>query len=108
MGDQDCFSGSSSVQTPGGQISIKSLTLNDSILTFVPGQGPIFTKFLGWLDRSSSAPNKFLKISTSNSGLITLSGSHVIFRSSNSGALESVYASQLVVGDKLVRKKEEV
>ena len=64
--------------------------------------------FLGWLDRSSSAPNKFLKISTSNSGLITLSGSHVIFRRSNSGALESVYASQLVVGDKLVRKKEEV
>ena len=40
--------------------------------------------------------------------MITLSGSHVIFRSSISGALESVYASQLVVGDKLVRKMEEV
>ena len=36
---------------------------------------------LGWLDRSTATPNKFLEVYTSNSGFITLSASHVIFRS---------------------------
>ena len=42
-----------------------------------------------------------LKISTSSS--LTLSASHIVFRLTSTGALEPVYASQLVEGDNLVR-----
>ena len=42
-----------------------------------------------------------LKISTSSS--LTLSASHIVFRLTSTGALEPVYARQLVEGDKLVR-----
>ena len=48
-----------------------------------------------------------LKISTSNSASLTLTGSHVVFRKTAAGALESVFASQLVVGDELVRPNME-
>ena len=48
-----------------------------------------------------------LKISTSNSTSLTLTGSHVLFRESSTGSFESVYASQLVEGDRLVRPKME-
>ena len=48
-----------------------------------------------------------LKISTSNSASLTLTGSHVVFRKTAAGSLESVFASQLVVGDKLVRPNME-
>ena len=92
-------------------------------------------QFLGWLDRSSSSFSVFLEVSTSNSGSLTLSASHVIFRSSftfrctiepalkepifgvplvchppprlsKTGALETVYAGQLNAGDKLVQMRE--
>ena len=48
-----------------------------------------------------------LKISSSNSASLTLTGSHVVFRKTAAGSLESVFASQLVVGDKLVRPNME-
>ena len=48
-----------------------------------------------------------LKISSSNSASLTLTGSHVLFRESSTGSIESVYASQLVEGDRLVRPKME-
>ena len=49
-----------------------------------------------------------LKISTvSNSTSLTLTGSHVLFRESSTGSLESVFASQLVEGDRLVRPNME-
>ena len=46
-----------------------------------------------------------LKISTSTNSSLTLTPSHVIFRLSGKGDLESVYANQLVEGDRLVRLK---
>jgi len=102
-----CFSSSSTVQTPSGVIAIQNLRLNDSVLTFTPGVGAHYTEMLGWLDRSTATPNKFLEVYTSNSGFITLSASHVIFRfSKTSGALESLYAGQLAVGDQLVQLKD--
>ena len=49
-----------------------------------------------------------LKISTvSNSTSLTLTGSHVLFRESSAGSLETVFASQLVEGDRLVRPNME-
>ena len=46
-----------------------------------------------------------LKISTSTNSSLTLTASHVVFRLSGKGDLESVYANQLVEGDRLVRLK---
>ena len=46
-----------------------------------------------------------LKISTSTNSSLTLTASHNVFRLSGKGELESVYANQLVEGDKLVRLK---
>ena len=63
-------------------------------------------QFLGWLDRSASKPAIFLNVSTSSSS-ITLSASHVIFRATKSGSMESVYAGQLQEGDKLVKSSSE-
>ena len=63
-------------------------------------------QFLGWLDRSASDPAVFLNVSTSSSS-ITLSASHVIFRATKSGSIESVYAGELQEGDKLVKSKSE-
>merc|ERR1711874_263613 len=101
-----CFSGSSEVQTPNGVVTIKDLRLNDLVLTYTPGMGTHYTKFLGWLDRSASKPAVFLNVSTSSSS-ITLSASHVIFRATKSGSIESVYAGELQEGDKLVKSKSE-
>ena len=42
--DCDCFSSSSTVQTPSGVIAIKNLRLNDSVLTFTPGVGAHYTE----------------------------------------------------------------
>ena len=41
---EDCFSSSSTVQTPSGVIAIKNLRLNDSVLTFTPGVGAHYTE----------------------------------------------------------------
>ena len=40
----DCFSSSSTVQTPSGNIAIRNLRLNDSVLTFTPGLGAHYTQ----------------------------------------------------------------
>ena len=48
-----------------------------------------------------------LKISTSSSASLILTASHVVFRLSNVGALESTYASQMVKGDRLVRLEKD-
>merc|ERR1712179_177712 len=99
-----CFSGSSMVDTKQrGQIQLRDLKLNDSVLTFTPGVGSHFTEFLGWLTRSSSSPTLMLKISTSTNSSLTLTANHIVFRLSGEGELESVYANQLVEGDRLVR-----
>merc|ERR1712025_1493930 len=101
-----CLSGSSTVETQQrGPIQLRDLKLNDSVLTFTPGAGLHFTEFLGWLTRSSSSPTLMLKISTSTNSSLTLTGSHVVFRLSSKRDLESVYANQLVKGDRLVRLK---
>jgi len=101
-----CFSGSSMVDTEQrGQIQLRDLKLNDSVLTFTPGVGSHFTEFVGWLTRSSSSPTLMLKISTSTNSSLTLTASHIVFRLSGKGELESVYANQLVEGDRLVRLK---
>ena len=44
-----------------------------------------------------------LKISTSTNSSLTLTAYHIVFRLSGKGELESVYANQLVKGDRLVR-----
>merc|ERR1712179_542880 len=100
-----CFSGSSKVETQHGLIQLRDLKLNDSVLTHTPGVGTHFTRFLGWLDRSSFSATLMLKISTSSYSSLTLPPSHVVFRLSDKGDLESVYANQLVEGDRLVRLK---
>ena len=41
-------------------------------------------QFLGWLDRSIARPSIFLEVVTAHSGLISLTASHVIFRSASS------------------------
>ena len=46
-----------------------------------------------------------LKISTSTNSSLTLTASHIVFRLSSKRDLESVYANQLVKGDRLVRLK---
>ena len=46
-----------------------------------------------------------LKISTSTNSSLTLTASHIVFRLSGKGDHESVYANQLVKGDRLVRLK---
>ena len=115
-----CFSGSSTVQTLRGTLSVRDLKLGDSVLTQRPGQAAHFTEvrnqhtvsdsflfqFLGWLDRSASKMAIFLNVST-NSSSITLSASHVIFRATMSGSIESIYAGDLQKGDKLVKSKSD-
>ena len=115
-----CFSGSSTVQTLRGTLSVSDLKLGDSVLTQRPGQAAHFTEvrnqhtvsdsfpfqFLGWLDRSASKMAIFLNVST-NSSSITLSASHVIFRATMSGSIESIYAGDLQKGDKLVKSKSD-
>ena len=46
-----------------------------------------------------------LKISTSTNSSLTLTPYHIVFRLSGKGDHESVYANQLVKGDRLVRLK---
>ena len=114
-----CFSGSSTVQTLRGTLSVSDLKLGDSVLTQRPGQaahftevrksthrGPFLAQFLGWLDRSASKLAILLNVST-NSSSITLSASHVIFRATKSGSIESIYAGDLQKGDKLVKSKSD-
>merc|ERR1712179_494384 len=102
----ECLSGSSTVDTQQrGPIQLRDLKLSDSVLTFTPGVGLHFTEFLGWLTRSSSSPTLMLKISTSTNSSLTLTASHIVFRLSSKRDLESVYANQLVKGDRLVRLK---
>ena len=115
-----CFSGSSTVQTLRGTLSVRDLKLGDSVLTQRPGQAAHFTEvrnqhtvsdsflfqFLGWLDRSASKLAILLNVST-NSSSITLSASHVIFRATKSGSIESIYAGDLQKGDKLVKSKSD-
>jgi len=101
-----CLSGSSTVYTrQRGPIQLRDLKLKDTVLTYTPGVGTHFTEFLGWLTRSSSTPTLMLKISTSTNSSLTLTASHIVFRLSDKGDHESVYANQLVEGDKLVRLK---
>merc|ERR1712025_1395755 len=101
-----CLSGSSTVYTrQRGPIQLRDLKLRDKVLTFTPGVGTHFTEFLGWLTRSSSSPTLMLKISTSTNSSLTLTASHIVFRLSSKRDLESVYANQLVKGDRLVRLK---
>merc|ERR1712025_1216456 len=101
-----CLSGSSTVYTrQRGPIQLRDLKLRDTVLTFTPGVGTHFTEFLGWLTRSSSSPTLMLKISTSTNSSLTLTASHIVFRLSSKRDLESVYANQLVKGDRLVRLK---
>jgi len=101
-----CFSGTSTVETERGKISIGNLRLGDNVLTYTPGKGGHFTEFLGWLDRGANADGKFLKIST-NSSSIVLTGNHLIFRLSADVGLESVFADQIEEGDKLLSLKGE-
>ena len=63
-------------------------------------------QFLGWMDRSASNPANFLNVSTTSSSII-LSASHVIFRATKLGNIESVYAGDLNVGDKLIKSENE-
>merc|ERR1712179_128138 len=101
-----CLDGSSMVDTQQrGPIQLRDLKLNDLVLTYTPGVGSHFTEFLGWLTRSSSTPTLMLKISTSTNSSLTLTPSHIVFRLSGKGDHESVYANQLVKGDRLVRLK---
>merc|ERR1712025_26701 len=101
-----CLSGSSTVYTrQRGPIQLRDLKLKDTVLTFTPGVGTHFTEFLGWLTRSSSSPTLMLKISTSTNSSLTLTASHIVFRLSSKHDLESVFANQLVKGDRLVRLK---
>merc|ERR1712025_538798 len=101
-----CLSGSSTVYTrQRGPIQLRDLKLRDKVLTFTPGVGTHFTEFLGWLTRSSSSPTLMLKISTSTNSSLTLTASHIVFRLSSKHDLESVFANQLVKGDRLVRLK---
>merc|ERR1712179_546757 len=101
-----CLDGSSMVDSQQrGRIQLRDLKLNDSVLTYTPGVGSHFTEFLGWLTRSSSTPTLMLKISTSTNSSLTLTASHIVFRLSSKRDLESVYANQLVKGDRLVRLK---
>ena len=58
------------------------------------------------MDRSASKLAIFLNVST-NTSSITLSASHVIFRATKSGSIESIYAGDLQKGDKLVKSKSE-
>ena len=99
---------------------MSDLKLGDSVLTQRPGQAAHFTEvrnqhtvsdsflfqFLGWLDRSASKMAIFLNFST-NSSSITLSATHVIFRATMSGSIESIYAGDLQKGDKLVKSKSD-
>jgi len=101
-----CFSGSSSVRTLRGTIPVSDLKLGDFVQTQTPGQAAHFTEFLGWLDRSASGPADLLNISTSSSS-IALTASHVIFRATKSGSIESIYAGELHEGDKLVKSSSD-
>jgi len=104
---EGCLSGSSTVHTrQRGPIQLRDLKLNDSVLTYTPGVGSHFTEFLGWLTRSSSSPTLMLKISTSTNSSLTLTPSHIIFRLSGKGDHESVYAGQLVKGDRLMKSRD--
>ena len=58
------------------------------------------------MDRSASKLAIFLNVST-NTSSITLSASHVIFRATKSGSIESIYAGDLQKGDKLVKSKSD-
>jgi len=100
----DCFDSSSSITTQNGQTKLKNLRLNDSVLTYTPGVGTHYTEFLGWLHRGSA--RTMLEISTSNSSAITLTPEHLIFKMSRNGAMESVYASDIVETDILIKPNE--
>jgi len=90
-----CFGGESLVETTTGEKYISDLELGDKIRTS-QGQITYFTKFLGWMDRSSSKEVRMLKIQTSDGASVTLTGSHIMFSNST-----PMYASQLQPGDTL-------
>ena len=56
------------------------------------------------MDRSSSQDSPYLRISTTTGLGITLSSNHAMFRVSSTGAVEAVYAEEVVVGDRVVQR----
>lgn len=107
-GGGGCFSSSSLVETPNGYQSISSLKLGDFVLTYTSTAGAAFTEFLGWLDRDGRAETDFVHITTTNNSKLELTSSHIIFRVSSTVGIESVYTSQLELGDRLVQWTGEV
>jgi len=109
-GGGSCFPGSAKVVTPQGVSTISALKLGDQVLTYQPGTGPIFTQFLGWMDRHSTASTSFIKIETlglaSSSLSLSLSPRHVLFTLQPSGGLKSKYASDIIPGEFLVHWTE--
>jgi len=102
-----CFSSSSKITTYNGQTELKNLKLNDSVLTYTPGMGTHYTEFLGWLDRGYfNSFGTMLEIFTSNSSSITLSADHVLFKMSRNGAMESIFAKDIVQTDILIKPNE--
>jgi len=103
-GGGSCFPGSAKVVTPQGVSTISALKLGDQVLTYQPGTGPIFTQFLGWLDKSSTGPKTYLRLLTQSQGEkknVSLTGNHVLFTVSPTGDITSSYARDVKPGDHL-------
>ena len=99
-------------------VRMEELRVGDLVLTYSPAEGAHYTQvgllshsyhrqFLGWLDRSSLALATFLRLRTGSGPGITLTPSHVIFRITSNKELETVYASEVEVGDTLVQWGEQ-
>jgi len=78
---------------------MSSLVLGDSVATYNPNRGKIFSKFLGWLDRGSTV-GQFITITTKSGHQMTLTKSHQAFVSDN-GIQKAKVAQELTLQDKV-------
>jgi len=95
-----CFASNSMVETHSGHKEMSEIVLGESLATYSPLNGKVFTKFLGWLDRGSETA-RFRKVETASGKKMTLTDSHITFVRLD-GELVPKYAKELTMTDKLL------
>merc|ERR1711892_1474556 len=97
-----CFGGKCQVETEEGHVPISSLKLGDKVRT-IDGKGaPVFTEFLGWMERDSVADTIFLKLTTKSGATISLTHSHALFvQKKSEKEVSCLSARDIFVGDSL-------
>nr|CUS58507.1 hedgehog A transcription factor [Cupiennius salei] len=106
-----CFSGSSTVQTLQGQVKMSGLKVGDSVLVVKPDGSLGYSEVILFLDRDENQIRLFQRIVTESGAKITITPSHLIFRSDENRTLDiseghATFAKYIEIGDYLYVKRD--